>query len=63
MRYAYFSVIALMLVSGCANKTQTASQDFTKDYSYLAVVNTASTSQCQSMMTIGGGLKVKCSQQ
>lgn len=58
MRVAYFSVIALVLVSGCSN-TKSYTQDISQDYSYMVAIENTS---CQTLMTIGGGLKAKCNQ-
>ncbi len=55
MRYVCMYAMIVLLVTGCSKST-TTSQDFTKNYWYSA----SATSPCQTVMTIGGGLKETC---
>lgn len=66
MRYLYAPLIlAVLLVSGC-NSTRATSQDFTQTYWYSAsaaqATPVAAAASCQTLITIGGGLKQKCAQ-
>jgi uncharacterized lipoprotein YmbA len=59
MRVACYSVIALLLIGGCST-TKTATLDPAQQYTYMLPAQQEA--QCETLITIGGGLKTKCTQ-